>query len=249
MARLEPHLDRARIYLEPFVGGGSVALAVAQRYADLEIVLADADPNVADFWSVLIGCEATFLRLLRLLQVPPCMSMGHRVRHHLTRDPFLRAYQCLFINRVTFSGGVFNTGLLARGTGDGIRARYNAADLARCMIAARAALRGRTTVHSMDVMYSLHLPFDVVYLDPPYIAHGANIYRASMCEHQHRVLGDTLKRLRRPWLLSYDDQPLVRDLYQGCRIETVSVPHWVRRTMKRKKRVELLIEPTGGGAQ
>ena len=41
------------VYVEPFIGGGSVALAMAAKYPDVRMVLNDFDPGIAAFWDLI----------------------------------------------------------------------------------------------------------------------------------------------------------------------------------------------------
>lgn len=53
----------------------------------------------------------------------------------------------------------------------------------------------------------------VFYLDPPYYDEGPKLYRDSFGESDHRRLAEMLLAEDRPWLLSYDNQDAIRDLY------------------------------------
>jgi site-specific DNA-adenine methylase len=60
-----------------------------------------------------------------------------------------------------------------------------------------------------------------IYLDPPYVAHG-DTYKHKMDEQDHRDLAGMLANTEHNWLLSYDPDPLVYELYEdmeGVRIE------------------------------
>ncbi|PPA60417.1 hypothetical protein BAW75_01285 [Micromonospora chalcea] len=55
----------------------------------------------------------------------------------------------------------------------------------------------------------------VVYLDPPYIEKAEFLYPWSFGKDQHRSLASTLESASSfRWLLSYDDNPLARELYR-----------------------------------
>lgn len=68
-----------------------------------------------------------------------------------------------------------------------------------------------------------------VYLDPPYYGAGRALYLEQV---DHHALARALREEPRPWVLSYDDCPEVRALYEGMRIEQVDVSYTL--TSKRK---------------
>ena len=61
------------------------------------------------------------------------------------------------------------------------------------------------------------------YLDPPY--HGTErLYdiEGGFGEVEHRKLADILRNTKGKWILSYNDDPFIRELYNGFRIEEIS---------------------------
>ena len=62
------------------------------------------------------------------------------------------------------------------------------------------------------------------YLDPPYVKAGPQLYQAAFTQSDHERLARRLRRESRPWLLSYDDHPVIHQLYGGwSRIDQVEV--------------------------
>lgn len=59
------------------------------------------------------------------------------------------------------------------------------------------------------------------YLDPPYIG-SERYYKSPFKPEDHQRLKDALDGIKGCFILSYNDDPLVRALYSGCRIEAIS---------------------------
>ena len=81
------------------------------------------------------------------------------------------------------------------------------------------------------------------YLDPPYRAEGAKAYRHFFTDEDHARLADALLgRVKGKWLLSCNDDPLIRRLYRGrgIRVERIAASYSMARG-KRKRVTELLI--------
>jgi DNA adenine methylase len=77
-----------------------------------------------------------------------------------------------------------------------------------------------------------------IYCDPPYVVQGNGLYQCSFTEQDHVRLAECLRKSPHPWVLSYDDCPLVRDLYSWANIEEVAVGYSVSSV---RRTAELLI--------
>jgi DNA adenine methylase len=64
-----------------------------------------------------------------------------------------------------------------------------------------------------------------LYADPPYVEKGGMLYKYSMSEDDHRRLAKLLIGSKCKWVASYDDHPLVREMYKRCDIEEVKVTY------------------------
>ena len=94
-------------------------------------------------------------------------------------------------------------------------------------------------------------PDTFFYLDPPYRCAAATSYRHFFTDEDHARLADALiGRVRGKWLLSYNDDPLIRQLYRGRQIhaQEVIAPYSVSRSGPQRVR-ELLISNYQGGTE
>lgn len=84
-----------------------------------------------------------------------------------------------------------------------------------------------------------------LYLDPPYVEKGWQLYKYNMQVSCHERLSRLLCNSPANWVLSYDDHPIVRSLYCNCEIETLQViySNAVCRDLKRPKNGEVVITP------
>lgn len=80
----------------------------------------------------------------------------------------------------------------------------------------------------------------LVYLDPPYYAPRNPLYHGGLTVEDHERLAASLHASHHLWLLSYDDCPEIRELYQWATIEEIEVPYCMS---KDKKQTALLIYP------
>lgn len=84
------------------------------------------------------------------------------------------------------------------------------------MDAMRARYYGRVEVYNLD-FEEVPIPDEdsVIFCDPPYVAQGQRMYKLGFLEADHRRLAKWIAKQKRPWLITYDDHPLVRELYKG----------------------------------
>ena len=85
-----------------------------------------------------------------------------------------------------------------------------------------------------------------VYLDPPYYEKGGQLYKHNMDDADHERLAGILKTARFSWVLSYDDHPRIRRLYDWATIASIHVTYTTAtaKTETRPKNHEILITPS-----
>lgn len=132
-------------------------------------------------------------------------------------------FATFFLNRTNRSG-ILDGGVIGGKDQAGqwkIDARYNKDDLIS-RIESIGGFRSRIRIYNKEAKYFLQelqpeLPKkSLIYLDPPYVEKGPGLYMNHYKEADHRVLARWVtKNLHRPWMVSYDAHPLVRECYAG----------------------------------
>lgn len=86
-----------------------------------------------------------------------------------------------------------------------------------------------------------------LYLDPPYYGKGNDLYRYSMSEDDHVRLADLLKETPNKWVLSYDDHPRIRKLYDWADFASLEIIYTTStaKESRRPKNREILITRNG----
>ena len=192
-----PHIkvQAGGVFCEPFVGGGSVALAVAEREmkirkrsynpgVPLRIVLNDRDPGVAAFWSIVSGENWALYRefVTRVIDADPSVGLFKSLRALQPTSELEQAYKFFLCNRMCFmpSNGKRPLGGWTQPKG-GIDDRCNMESLIDQMHEARDSLIGRTSVFCGDFSKVIAAAESnwTLYLDPPYYAAGPNSTQSS----------------------------------------------------------------------
>lgn len=230
-ARLRPYIERLirqnglydAHYVEPFCGGAGVAIELLLSYVVSTIHLNDFDRAVYGFWhSAVYRTDELCDRIERM----PCtMETWNKQRliykSRDTADLLDLGFATFFLNRTNRSG-ILEAGVIGGKNQDGkwkLNARYNRSDLID-RIRAIGALRSRIQLYNLEAKDFLgivqpKLPRkSLVYLDPPYVEKGPGLYLNHYTEADHRALASWVReRLTVPWMVSYDDHPLIRECY------------------------------------
>ena len=213
----------------PFLGGGSIELALACR--GVEVFSYDDFKPLADFWSVLLSSPKKLSERVSKYY-PLTKSKFYSLQREYWKVKSVKERATIFyvLNRASFSGTTLSGGMSInhpRFTKQGIE------QLAEFKI-------DNFHFEQMDFQDSLKKhKKDFLYLDPPY-ANGEKLYgeKGSMHEYfDHEALAKILTK-RDGWILSYNDHPKVKKLYKGY---TMFVPEWAYGMNTSKKSSELLI--------
>jgi DNA adenine methylase len=78
------------------------------------------------------------------------------------------------------------------------------------------------------------------YLDPPYYSIGKELYRSYYKNGDHVKLHDYVISTNYMWLISYDNNKYIRDLYKDQNIQEISLNHQAHIQHEGK---EILISP------
>lgn len=215
------------LFLEPFAGGASVALELAELGLVKQIALADLDPWVASFWKTVFEDCDWLCRKVETITID--LATWDRFKRTKAESTRWQALACLFLNRTSFNG------TLHRAAGPiGGRAQTSEYDLGcrfprerlvkRLRACEKLALDGR--VAWVRCIPALQAVRDArheskrdgsslfTYLDPPFWAKSSHLYRYSFADFHHEELAEALRWVREPWLLSYDVSPDVNELYE-----------------------------------
>lgn len=248
MDNLSPLLHNDGEFADVFVGGGSVLLEVAEKYPNIKLYANDKDYWVYSFWKIVSGGDqVAFEELLDLVAQKPTLNLFYALREDKYQDIVRCAYKAIFFNRTTFSG-IFYSGPIGgkkQNSKYSVDCRYNPKSLRAKIIRCRELLKGRLVIKNQDFRNFLGT-IDVsvpMYLDPPYYLKGDSLYIEKMDEYDHFDLSVLLFNSS-DWVLSYDDCPEVRELYQDHNILNLEARYCITGTKNSwKDKGELIILP------
>lgn len=222
------------IWAEPFAGGAGAGLHLLEQNVVSEVWLIEKNPALAAFWRTAVTDGGGLAARVRSCQ--PDMSTWHHAREILAaaqETPDLAdldiALAALIVNRCSRSGMVTpRVGPIGGEQQNGkyhLRSRWNAEGLAARIEwiwqrANRIRVReGDGIEHIGELDGSIGIEEEMLlFVDPPYIVQGNRLYAVGMTVDDHKDLAYALDRCAARWLLTYDNDDRILELYPDRRV-------------------------------
>jgi DNA adenine methylase len=245
-------------YREPFFGGGAIGLRLLEGDPERSALwLNDKDPGIACLWTAVLRFPAALQA--RIAEFQPSVAAFDEMKAALlaatafpdTQEGILSlGFQKLALHQISYSGlGTRSGGPLgSRGQNSRykIDSRWSPQRLCpqidkyhRLFAASDVHSGGCTCLDFADVITD-DSRRAILYLDPPYYHKGDALYQVGLSTADHARLAALLRTTPHPWVLSYDDCPEVRQLYDWAMVGAVPVTYSLAGARHRR---ELLIVP------
>lgn len=233
---------------EPFAGGAGASLQLLYTEDARAILINDADPAIHAFWWAATQRTDALVEMLRQKRVSMTEWRRQREIYLTSRRPRLDlAFATFFLNRTNRSGIIATGGPIGGLKQEGewkLGARYNKQQLIE-RIERVGEYSSRISVSGDDGIAFISAAAAggaMLFIDPPYYVKGSSLYLNGLTHAYHERLAQTLVGLgESPWILTYDDCPEIRALYEGW---AQVRPFRLRYTANQRRRgSELLIAP------
>ncbi|HEX7860821.1 MAG TPA: DNA adenine methylase [Verrucomicrobiae bacterium] len=213
LKKLLPMIPPHECYAEAF--GGGMALLLAKEKSAVEVVN-DINKDLVSLYRNVQYHMPELLREMEFIQNARTNIADFIAQPGLTE--IQRAARWFVRNRTSFGGGMTSFAV-AKSGGGGCGSKARIKDLI-------AEINERLSAVSVE-----NLPYDrfinlydgpntFFFLDPPYIKSDVHTYEG-FSEDEMGRLAKLLRKLKGKWLLTVDDHPVNRELFKGCRIESV----------------------------
>jgi len=239
-------------FASPFFGAGGMEFHLF-ALAPLESVwINDIDKGIAAIWTAVVQSPKELCAKVKDFE--PSVAHFELFKRELTsglrnEDVVDLAFKKIAIHQMSYSGlGTMSGGPLG-GTQQSskypIDCRWSPAHICKTIKKAHAMLSAMSVrdgaCSSLDfgkLIQNSGKRF--LYLDPPYYVKGPELYQFSFKRKDHTRLANALKKTKNPWLLSYDDHQVIRELYDWAHILEIPISYTINTS---RKKVELLIAP------
>lgn len=225
-----------RVYVEPFAGGFGIGIGLLCENVVPAVILNDFDSHIYHFWYSVLNDTDNLLRLIK--DTPITIEEREKQKQNYRdsdTDTLTDGFATLFLNRVNFSG-VIKGGPIGGAAQSGtykIDCRFNKEDISR-RIEAIAQLKSKIKLYNKDAGYLIRMNLMKIKapmflnIDPPYVIKGSELYTNFFTEGDHLNLQRVIvKHLDDdyPWIITYDDCSLVRDLYGRFHMQEYGITH------------------------
>ena len=257
--RIEKEIEKSPVpveeYREPFFGGGSIGLKIVSgNFPIKKIWINDFDKAIASLWT----CTIKFPKeLIESVQgFTPSVEEFYSIKDTLEQpysiiseeDVVKYGFKKLAIHQISYSGlGVKSGGPLGgreQKSDYKVDCRWSPDYICKKITKLNSTLAKYefrdnkcSSVDFSNLIKDETYPA-IIYLDPPYYVKGNELYQFGFTQNDHERLTEALRTTNHSWVLSYDDCPEIRRLYDWAQIEELVVNYSI--TGARQK-TELLI--------
>ncbi len=229
--------DKMDTFVEVFAGGASLGLSLLDAGCINRLVLNDLDPMVHTFWDIVLHSPDALIS--RIKSTPITMEAFHRAKEVFSNcrsmyyAPEIVAWAFFLLNRTCF-GGILSAGPISgKNSSDAqLSVRWNPVGLCK-RIEDIHAMSDKISLCKVDAL-ELFLHNDMwwdehttFFVDPPYVKMGDKLYSEKFPQSKHIALAETINELYAIYpnpdiIITYDDCPLVRELYPWAEVREVS---------------------------
>lgn len=220
-------------YAEPYAGGAGAGLyLLSEGYVD-HLLINDLNPGIAAFWRSVLRSPEEFIERIQTEQINLETWHLHRKTYLAPEDASDSelGFATFFLNRCNRSGiltarpigGLEQTGkwkIDARFNRDGLSARVRHIH----RLASQISITEKPALEFVSTISRRTKPV-LLYVDPPYLVKGDELYMSAHSWEDHEKLAKALSRIRHPWILTYDYDDRVRNLYPSNRCLEYQISH------------------------
>jgi DNA adenine methylase len=237
------------IYVEPYAGGAAVALGLLLDGCVSEIYINDYDLAIYSFWEHCVKKHSRKL-IEKIRNTEITMTEWHKqvaIYNNPKRKEdgdFNLGFAAFFLNRCNHSG-IIKGGVIG-GHGQAgkykMDCRFNKDDLIS-RIKEIAKHKEQIHIYKEDTKLFLEqkeiksvLKNSLLYLDPPYYKKGSQLYKNFYNSQDHETIADIMCGLGGKWVVSYDNQPEILELYKDFKKREFNLTYFASHSTGSRKK-------------
>lgn len=213
------------VYVEPYVGGASIALSLLIEGYASRIIINDKDKSIYSFWCSVLNYPHELCRLIKKTPVNlEVWENQKKIQKDKEKQDILKlGFSTFFLNRTNRSG-ILNAGVIGGRSQKGewkIDARYNKEELIK-RIKKISQYKDKIELYNMDAVELIKglkkkwTTKTLIYLDPPYYNKGKELYMNYYLDKDHEEIAKEINKTKKQkWVITYDDADLIKKLYEN----------------------------------
>lgn len=240
---LIPYFDE---YREPFLGGGSVFLAIKQKNPNKKFWINDLYYELYTFWKIAQKTPEALVK--KIYELRNKFTKGKDLYKFLNDnlkdfDDLERASAFFIYNRITFSG----TSLSGGYSEAAFKGRFTESSIQRVLSFAPLLQNTKITNFDYEILVKEKGENVFIYLDPPYYsATKSALYGKNGELHKsfdHERFAKLMQKSPHKWLITYDDCEYIRSLFSFAHIANWNLTYGMRNVLESSSQIgnELLI--------
>lgn len=244
---ISQYSDVVDTYVEPFAGGAAIALQLLQNNRVKKVIINDINIGIYSFWDSVCNQTDDFLKLLYDTKINiENYELQKQIYENEKRASLELGFATFFLNRTNFSG-VLEAGPIGGYNQTGkylIDARFNKKDLSK-KIQKIAQFSPNIAIFNLDILDFIKQVEKkkrkiFTYFDPPYFVKGKALYTNFLEKEDHLMIYNEIKKIKTPWLLTYDNVPEISDIYKQYKQYEFNLSYTVN-SIANRKGSELLV--------
>lgn len=223
-------------YIEPYAGGASVALFLLFEGYVNEITINDKDRAIYAFWHSVLNDTDNLCRLIEETDITVSeWREQKKIQDNKESAELLElGFSTLYMNRTNRSG-IINGGMIGGASQNSkysISCRFNKVNIIQ-RIRSIAERKEDIHLYCMDALdlidYIERTQIDnntLFYFDPPYYLKASSLYLNHYEYNNHLLVSERIKKIKNvKWIVSYDNVPEIKNLYEEFEKKEYSFKH------------------------
>ncbi len=219
------------IYVEPFAGGCGLALKLLKYDIVEKIIINDNDYAIYCFWYSILNYNKEFIKLIEgaHFSIEEWYIQKNIYLNQKKYSKLEVGFATFYLNRTNRSG-IILAGPIGGKNQNGtykMDCRFNKENLIK-LIKDIYTYKKRIKLHHRDAVQFIKYidkKYDnlFIYLDPPYVNKGKDLYKNHYIEKDHIKLSKAIRNLKNEWIVTYDKHPLIEYIYQDLHTRNFSL--------------------------
>ena len=220
-------IDNKVVYVEPFVGGGGLALSLLSNGDVDNIIINDLDKGIYSFWRAILTETKKFVELIERTPISIDEWQKQKKIYEIKNNKYSLelGFATFYLNRTNRSG-IINAGPIGGFNQTGkykLNCRFNKNNLIKKILKI-AENKNKIQVFNYDATTFINkIAFKFkdrfTYYDPPYYKKGEELYRNYLSHNDHVRIANLIKSDDANWLVTYDVASEIEKLYCSYEIK------------------------------